>query len=113
MCFDEKNKVPAGGATDCLYDGPKVDRFANQQVYQGETGRESTDEEKLREIFTYHPPTPHSGPKFENLRAAAKHFAEVVLLNVPRGADRTCAIRHIRDAVMTANAAIALNGLSL
>jgi hypothetical protein len=44
---------------------------------------------------------------------AAKNFAEVILANCPSGADRSDAIRKIREARMTANAAIALNGLSL
>lgn len=75
--------------------------------------REMTDEEKIGQIFTYHPATPYTGPKFENLREAAHHFAKVILLNVPRGADRTAAIRHVRDAVMTANAGVSLDGMSL
>jgi hypothetical protein len=37
----------------------------------------------------------------------------VLLANCPRGADRSAAIRLIRDACMTANAAVALDGLSL
>ena len=83
------------------------------KLTQGMISRGPSDEEKLDQIFHYHPPTPFTGPKFETLREAARHFAKVILMNVPPGADRTCAIRHVRDAVMTANAGVSLDGLSL
>jgi hypothetical protein len=67
----------------------------------------------LAELFSYHPPTRETLPKFQAINQAAKNFAEVVLQNCPGSADRSAAIRLIRDARMTANAAISLNGLSL
>ena len=67
----------------------------------------------LRELFTYHTPRPDQLPKYEAIRTAAKYFAEIVLQNTPYSADQQTAIRKIREAVMTANAAIALDGLSL
>lgn len=67
----------------------------------------------VAEFFKYHPPTDGTIPKFAAINQAAKNFAEIVLANCPSGADRSAAIRLIRDARMTANAAIALNGLSL
>jgi hypothetical protein len=66
----------------------------------------------LRELFTYHPPNPHQQKQYEAIRAAAKYFAEVVLTNTPVSSDQSTAIRKIREAVMTANAAVALNGVS-
>lgn len=72
-----------------------------------------SDDQIIRELFTYHPPNPYQAKAYENLRSAAKHLAEVILANVPRGADRTTAIRKLREAIMTANAGIALDGLSL
>jgi hypothetical protein len=76
-------------------------------------GRPMTDEEIVAEFFKYHPPTENTILKFAAINQAAKNFAEIVLANCPRGADRTVVIRLIRDARMTANAAVALNGLSL
>lgn len=72
-----------------------------------------TDSEILAELFKYHPPTADTLPKFAAINQAAKNFAEIVLQNCPSSADRSAAIRSIRDARMTANAAVALNGLSL
>jgi hypothetical protein len=62
-------------------------------------------------IFTYHRPTPDQIPKYEAIRKAALVFAEVIEANVPGCADRSAAVRKLREAVMTANAAIALEGL--
>jgi hypothetical protein len=80
---------------------------------QGMCGYEMSDEEKIRQLFTHHAPTLYTGQHFETIRSAAKHLAEVICANVPRGADRNAAIRKVREAMMTANAGIALQGLSL
>ena len=104
---------------DCKTDTANpVSRRVNRSLdveTQGQAGYacEMSDEAKVREIFTYHSPTPYTTPKFEAIRAAGKYFAEVLLANVPRGADRTAAIRKLREAVMTANAGISLDGLSI
>lgn len=67
-------------------------------------------EEDLEDIFSYHKPTADQLPKYEAVREAAKLFAKVVRDNCPASADRTVAIRKIREAVMVANASIALEG---
>jgi hypothetical protein len=64
----------------------------------------------LENWFTYHSPTPEQLPKYQAIREAAKHLAEVILENTPPSADQTVAIRHIRDAGMIANASIACGG---
>lgn len=64
----------------------------------------------LKEIFRHHPPTPEQVVKYEKLRAAALAFAETIVELTPPCPDQTTAVRHVRDAVMTANAAIALGG---
>ena len=75
--------------------------------------RPMSSEEIVAEFFKYHAPNETTIPKYAAINQAAKNFAEVVLANCPRGADMAAAIRLIRDARMTANASIALNGLSL
>jgi len=64
----------------------------------------------LEHIFTYHAPEKEDIEKYAVLRNAAKEFAEAIIKNTPKGADQTAAIRKVREAVMTANAAIALKG---
>ena len=63
-------------------------------------------------IFSYHAPEPDQVPKYYALRTAAKVFAQVIVSNTPACPDQTVAIRKVREAVMTANAAVALKGAS-
>lgn len=79
----------------------------------GQLGRAMSDAEIVAELFKYQPPTERTQPSFTTINQAAKNFAEVVLSVCPRGMDRTVAINYIRLARMLANAAVALNGLSL
>jgi hypothetical protein len=66
--------------------------------------------EDITEVFTYHAPNEEQKIRYENVRAFAKQFGLVILSNVPSSADRSAAFRHLRECVMTANAAIALDG---
>jgi len=72
--------------------------------------REMTKVELTEEVFTYHPPRPGQDEKYAAIRAAGKSMAMIILATCPQCADRTDAIRKVREAVMTANASIALNG---
>lgn len=65
---------------------------------------------QLDEAFTYHAPTADLIPRYEAIRIAGRNLAQVIAENTPVCADQTAAIRLVREAVMTANAAIALNG---
>lgn len=66
--------------------------------------------EQIENWFTYHAPTQEDLKSYSALRAAAKEFADVVNEYCPESADKTSAIRKIREAVMTANASIACKG---
>lgn len=64
----------------------------------------------LEHLFTYHAPTPEQLTQYQAIRDAAKVFAQVLIDHTPKGADQSAAMRHLREAVMTANAAVALGG---
>jgi hypothetical protein len=64
----------------------------------------------LENLFNYHAPEPDQPAKYEAIRAGAKAFAAIILENTPKSADQTASIRKLREAVMTANACIALKG---
>lgn len=66
--------------------------------------------EDLDEIFTYHAPTESDVARYEAIRGAGKAFAKAILENTPQCADQTMAVRVVREAVMWANAAVALKG---
>ena len=67
--------------------------------------------EDLVDIFQHHPPTTEQIPSYETIRAAGYAFARVILENTPGSPDQTVAIRKVREAVMVANASIALGGM--
>jgi len=64
----------------------------------------------LANWFTYHAPTEVQVIQYARLRDAAHEFARIILDTTPPSADQTTAIRKIREAVFTANAAIACGG---
>jgi hypothetical protein len=66
------------------------------------------DEDLIKKYFTYHAPTGDQPERYVKVRAAAEMFAQVIVACCPASADTTAAIRKVREAVMTANAAIAL-----
>ena len=66
--------------------------------------------ENLEKIFTYQKATPDQEKAYAAIREAGIAFAKVILEYVPDCADRTVAIRSVRDARMQANAAVALQG---
>lgn len=74
-----------------------------------------TDEEgaALEAFFTYHAPTDEDKAKYDEINKAALAFAATVMGLCPKGPDRSAAVRMIREARMTANAAIACRGAKL
>lgn len=66
--------------------------------------------EVLENWFTYHAPDGDQLVAYAKLRNAALDFAKSINDLVPDSADKTAAIRKVREATMTANAAIACGG---
>ena len=60
--------------------------------------------------FTYHQPTQEDQQAYLEIRVAGQLLAEKILKHTPASADQTAAIRKVREAVMTANAARACGG---
>lgn len=64
----------------------------------------------IDKLFSYHPPKDNQPERYDKIRSAAKTFALVLLECTPEGPDQSVAIRKLRECVMTANAAVALEG---
>ena len=64
----------------------------------------------LQHIFTHHAPGPDDVARYQAIREAGHSLASVIVANTPACADQSDAIRKVREAVMTANAAVALGG---
>lgn len=99
--FDEYAKNPCPPPQDCCGQ-------ANAAGYAP-----VSEESVIDTLFTYHSPTLNTLPKFQIIREAGKYFAKVIAQNVPYGQDRLTAILKVREAVMTANAGISLDGKQL
>jgi hypothetical protein len=67
-------------------------------------------EEQLSHWFSYHAPEGDDLAKYAAIRKAAHDYANVVNANCPESADKTHAIRIIRDSAMWANSSVACKG---
>lgn len=65
--------------------------------------------EKIEREFTYHSPFGTQPERYVKLREKAKELALLIVELTPVCADQTAAIRKLRECIMTANAAIAIN----
>lgn len=64
----------------------------------------------LNDLFSYHPPRHDQIPKYQAIRSAAKHLAEIIITNTRDCGDRERAITLLRQSVHMANAAVAMDG---
>lgn len=95
---------------DPMSQGPAARRgipFSTEPLRSNPPGLTLAD---LDEIFQYHAPTSSQQVSYTVLRSAGKALAQAILEVVPAGPDQTAAIRQVREAVMTGNAGIALDG---
>lgn len=70
----------------------------------------SMTEELIRDIFTYFPPTPELTGTYQEINASFIAVALKLDALLPKGAEKTGAIRKLSEARMHANAALVLEG---
>ena len=63
----------------------------------------------INQTFTYHAPFGTQPHRYEQIRDEARSFAHTIAGLTPQSAEQTLALRHLQQAVMFANAAIAIN----
>ena len=66
--------------------------------------------ENVDEVFSYHAPDDEQRATLNVVRLYAKQLANKIIEEVPECADQQAALRHLRQCVATANAAIMLKG---
>ncbi len=66
--------------------------------------------EGAEDCFTYHTWAPEQIEKGKLVRASLQSAFEVIIANVPPSADRSTALRKLREVRMDANSAITHNG---
>ena len=69
-------------------------------------------DKEISDLFQYHAPDADMVEAMNVLRAKATDLALFIDKACPPGADRTAAIRKLKEACMTANASIVLKGKS-
>jgi hypothetical protein len=63
----------------------------------------------LDRTFTYHKPEGTQPQRYENLRRFAKAFAHLIVDKCPDSRERSLALTAVQEAVMWANASIAIH----
>jgi len=81
---------------------PAMDKFADLKKPKKPTHLQ------IEEWFTYHPLKGPQVAQYELIREAAKALAYTLNVCCPESADKSAAMRKLRECVMTANASIAL-----
>ena len=66
-------------------------------------------QEEINNTFTYHKPFGDQPTRYENIRKMAKAFVELLELYCPNSREKSMAITNIQQAVMWANASIAIH----
>lgn len=65
--------------------------------------------EQIENIFTYHKPFGDQPQRYELLRAEARELALMIEENCPESREKSLAITNLQQAIMWANASIAIN----
>lgn len=65
--------------------------------------------EQIQNAFTYHSPKADQPERYENIRSHARELAEVIASSTPNSREKSLAFTNLQQAVMWANASIAIN----
>jgi hypothetical protein len=65
--------------------------------------------EQINDIFTYHKPTGDQSIRYENLRTMARDLARLINDSCPESREKSLAFTNLQQAIMWANASIAIN----
>lgn len=67
------------------------------------------DATTIQRVFTYYAPKNGQSVRYERIRTMARQYAELVDTLCPDSHEKDVALDRLREAVMWANAAIAVN----
>ena len=65
------------------------------------------DLKRLKNVFTYHPPSGTQAARYESIRNSAYTLANLFMVSCPASRELSLALTYLEIAVMEANAAIA------
>lgn len=64
---------------------------------------------QIANTFTYHAPKPGQPERYEAIRAKARELATLLAESCPDSREKSVALTNLQQAVMWANASIAIN----
>ena len=67
------------------------------------------NQEKINNIFTYHKPFGDQQARYESIRSAARDLGLLIEDLCPESREKSLAITNLQQAIMWANASIAIN----
>lgn len=67
--------------------------------------------EQIANIFTYHPPFGDQPHRYQEIRLHARNLAERINSCCPESREKSLALTNLQQAVMWANASIAINAV--
>lgn len=67
------------------------------------------NDDQIKNIFSYHRPFGNQSERYEDFRATAREFALLLNRDCPESREKSLALTNLQQAVMWANAAIAIN----
>ncbi len=63
----------------------------------------------INNVFTYHKPFGNQTARYETLREKAKELADIIEQACPESREKSLAFTNLQQAIMWANASIAIN----
>lgn len=105
---------------ECVLSEIKHQRAKEEEMEKAQNAVHISDEEKQRRFdqamrddidnrFTYHPPKGEQAERYVYLREQFRYVAQEVLRQCPPSRDRSLALTKLQEAMMWANASIAIN----
>jgi len=67
------------------------------------------DQKQIDNLFTYHAPFGDQAKRYEMIRENAREIAMIINDCCPESREKALAITHLQNAIMWANASIAIN----
>lgn len=87
-----------------------ADLTVEEALARGRATRQTVPtDESIERTFTYHKPFGDQSDRYQLIRSSARQFANQIKGWCPESRERSLALTNLQQAVMWANAAIAIN----
>jgi hypothetical protein len=109
MARNDKDRINHSQAKRCLHQSRRINQMNGQMLTKAETLTQDISD-TVDDMFEYHAWDEEQETAGAQVRRTLADAVKAIIENVPPSADRSTAIRKIREARMDANSAIAHGG---